>query len=460
MMKLTVLGGGGVRSPFLAKSIINRAEELGIAHVVFMDNDSEKLRIYGGMAKKMAHIINPNVDFTLTTDAVEALTDADFIITTLRVGQDKGRTMDERIALKHNVLGQETIGAGGFAMALRTIPVLVEYCQLAKKHAKPHVRIFNFTNPSGLVTQALRSEGFTNVYGICDAPSEFIKQLHELLNVKEKDMSVECFGLNHLSWFRNIIVKGEDKTKEILNSSKFYEDTDNRLFDPQLIQSMGMLFNEYLYFYYHREKPMDSIQKMGKTRGETILDINNRMYEKLKDMDVEQEFEKAFEIYMMHYYERENSYMAIESGSNRPKQLAVPTVQEIIAKEDDGGYAGVALNFIKALITGEETDMILSVPNKGSIKGLADDDVIEVTCHITKDGAKPVYIGQVPELQMNLIRQVKLFERNAVDAIKYKDKEKAIHALMVHPLINSYSIAKKLVEDYLEAYKEYVGEWR
>ncbi len=113
MMKLTVLGGGGVRSPFLAKSIINRAEELGIAHVVFMDNDSEKLRIYGGMAKKMAHIINPNVDFTLTTDAVEALTDADFIITTLRVGQDKGRTMDERIALNHNVLGQETIGAGG-----------------------------------------------------------------------------------------------------------------------------------------------------------------------------------------------------------------------------------------------------------------------------------------------------------------------------------------------------------
>ncbi len=106
-------------------------------------------------------------------------------------------------------------------------------------------------------------------------------------------MSVECFGLNHLSWFRNIIVKGEDKTKEILNSSKFYEDTDNRLFDPQLIQSMGMLFNEYLYFYYHREKPMDSIQKMGKTRGETILDINNRMYEKLKDMDVEQEFEKS-----------------------------------------------------------------------------------------------------------------------------------------------------------------------
>ncbi len=169
---------------------------------------------------------------------------------------------------------------------------------------------------------------------------------------------------------------------------------------------------------------------------------------------------KAFEIYMMHYYERENSYMAIESGSNRPKQLAVPTVQEIIAKEDDGGYAGVALNFIKALITGEETDMILSVPNKGSIKGLADDDVIEVTCHITKDGAKPISIGQVPELQMNLIRQVKLFERNAVDAIKYKDKEKAIHALMVHPLINSYSIAKKLVEDYLEAYKEYVGEWR
>ena len=145
-MKLTVLGGGGVRSPFLAKSLTNKAKELGIKKLVFMDNDEEKLKIYGGIAKRVAAAVDKDVIFELTTDAEEAVTDANYIITTLRVGQDEGRYQDEKTAQKYGVLGQETTGAGGFAMSLRSIPVLVEYCKLINKKSAPGVIIFNFTN--------------------------------------------------------------------------------------------------------------------------------------------------------------------------------------------------------------------------------------------------------------------------------------------------------------------------
>ena len=459
-MKLVVLGGGGVRSPFLAKSIVTRAKELGINKVVFMDNDSEKLRIYGGLAKHISNCIDDSIEFGLTTDIIEAVTDANFVITTLRVGQDEGRVSDERIALKYNILGQETTGAGGFAMSLRSIPALIEYCELIKQYAKKDAYVFNFTNPSGLVTQALRSAGYDNVYGICDGPSEFINELQALVDAPEDEFSVECFGLNHLSWFRKVMVKGVDKTEDVINNKETYIKTEEHLFDEELVKMQKMLLNGYLYFYYHREKAVECIQKSGKTRGETILEINTRMNEKLSSIDVDKDFDKAFKIFLEHYYERENSYMSIESGNARAKQVVVPSVNEFIKEEDEGGYAGVALTFVKAMQTGKEVEMVLSVPNNGSIEGLEDDDVVEITCKIDKDGAKPVKIGKVPDLQMNLIKQVKLFERTTVEAIREKSIEKAIQGLMVHPLVNSYSLAKVLVHEYLDEYKEFVGDWR
>ncbi len=184
------------------------------------------------------------------------------------------------------------------------------------------------------------------------------------------------------------------------------------------------------------------------------------MYHELVDIDMDKAFDKAFEIYLGYYFERENSYMAIESGNTRAKQVKAPTVTEFINQEDDGGYAGVALNFIETVQTGKKAQMVLSIPNNGSIEGLDDDDVVEITCNINEHDATPIKIGKVDELQMNLIRQVKLFERTVVEAINERSIEKAIKGLMVHPLVNSYSLAKDLVHEYLEEYKEYAGEWR
>lgn len=244
-MKLAVLGGGGVRSPFLAKSIALGAADTGITEVVFMDIDEEKLYTYGKIAKRIAFLINPELEFSLTPSADEALKDADFIITTIRAEGDEGRVFDERTALNLGVLGQETTGAGGFAMALRSIHTLIGYCEKIKELSKENAPVFNFTNPSGLVTQALRTMGYNNVYGVCDAPSGFLRQLKNM--IKREDLTCECFGLNHLSWFCDFKKGAEDCTEEILSHERLYEDTEMVHFEKSLVElSDNFIPNEYL----------------------------------------------------------------------------------------------------------------------------------------------------------------------------------------------------------------------
>ena len=457
-MKLAVIGGGGVRSPFLSQIIARRAKALKINKVVFMDNDECKLNIYGMLSKIVASYVEPDLDFFITTDPVEALRDADFIITTIRVGGDAARVQDERIALKYGVLGQETTGAGGFAMAMRSIPEIIRYFKMVRKYSKPGAVVFNFTNPSGLVTQAARDEGYDNFYGICDGPSGFLQEIARLLNVKSEKIHSECFGLNHLSWFRSVKVDGKEMLGSILSNPLLFRETENKLFDPELVKDLGMLLNGYLYYYYHREKAIDNINRTGRTRGETILDINAKMTKALSEIDIQNDFEHAAGIYLEFMEQRNNSYMAIESGNQSVNPASSYGLETLLNSQDEG-YAGVALGVIEGMVNGKNTEAILSVPNHGSIDGLEDQDIIEVTCQIREGRVKPIKIGKVPDIQMSLIRQVKLYERLAAKAIRERDSKTAIHALMVHPLVQSYSLAKSIVHDYLEAHHRYIGDW-
>lgn len=457
-MKLAVLGGGGVRSPFLAKSLALGAKETGITEVVFMDIDEEKLGIYGKIAKKIAFMIEPELDFSLTSDADEALRDADYIITTIRAEGDEGRVFDERTALDEGVLGQETTGAGGFAMALRSIHTLKDYCEKAKHLSKPDAPIFNFTNPSGLVTQALRTMGYSNTYGVCDAPSGFLRQLREMTG--EKELQFECFGLNHLSWFYGFRKGDRDLSEKVINHPGLYSETEMRLFEKGITElSDYLLPNEYLYFYHYRDKAVSSVISSSKTRGETILEINNHMLLEMRKIDIDKDFQKAFHCFMEHYAMRENSYFSIESGKTRKEKFPVPTAEEYIKQPDNGGYAAVALEFIKAKNTGKPVEMVLSVPNEGALDFLAPQDVCEISCTVDKDGVHPHKVTVVPEMQKNLICAVKHYENLTVEAIMEKSKKKAVKALTVHPLICSYPTAKKLVELYSERYEKYIGKW-
>ncbi|MDV4151377.1 6-phospho-beta-glucosidase [Clostridium sp. AL.422] len=459
-MKLTVLGGGGVRAPFLSKSLAKSAKELGITEIVFMDNDEKKLSMYGNLAMKISKAIDEDIDFKITLDPIEAVKNADYIITTLRVGQDDGRCYDEELAQKYGVLGQETTGVGGFAMALRSIPVLIEYCNLIKLHSNENSIIFNFTNPSGLVTQALRNEGFDNVYGICDGPSAFIRQLSNLFTSKGEYLDITCYGLNHLSYFRNPKINGVSVKDLMFNDEKIYTDTELRLFDKSLIDILDYeMPNEYLYFFYYNDKVIRSIAKTGKTRGDLIRDINIRMTENINKVDPDN-INEVFRIYATHLLEREMSYFSIESGTVRTEKLVVPSFDEFIKSEDDGGYSSIALNFIKAYTGKENVSMTLILPNNGAISKLQNDDTIEITCDITKGKIVPRKIEDIPEVQLQLISTIKNFERFTVESIKEKNKSKAIKALMIHPLINSYNIASKIVDELLNIYSCYVGEWK
>ena len=221
-MKLTVIGGCGSRSLMLAKCLAQQAESLGITEVVFMDTDKERVRVFGSMVKEVFARTAPSVHYVCTADEKEAVGEADFIITTIRAGKEESRIIDERVALKHGVIGQETTGVGGFAMALRSIPTLLHYCELIRGYANPNVMVFNFTNPAGLVTQALRDQGYSFVYGICDAPSGFLRQVAWLYNTEASDLQVHLIGLNHLSYFTSVKKDNREMLPEILKNPMLY----------------------------------------------------------------------------------------------------------------------------------------------------------------------------------------------------------------------------------------------
>ncbi|MDL4616313.1 glycoside hydrolase [Citrobacter amalonaticus] len=451
-MKLTVLGGGGVRSAFLAKSLAYNAHRIGLQEVVFLDNAEENLKIFGEIARYVFATIRPDIRFSLTTDPVSALKNSNYVITTLRVGGDESRVRDERIALNHNTLGQETTGAGGFAMAMRSIPAILNYCRLIEEHAAPDAILFNFTNPSGLVTEAIIKSGFKRrVYGICDAPSELIRELPAILNCDEADLKVECYGLNHFSWFTHFTVKGEDVTDKLVSNPELYSKTAMQYFSPVLVQLCDkQLLNEYLYYYYYREVALKAIQDAPETRGETIARINKEMREELQNVDAQANPEAAFDIWMKHYLRRENSYMQSESHQEKFNTRTPLTLQQFIEEPDSGGYAGVALDILEAVNSATSKRIVVSLQNNGTLDFLRPDDVIEISCDLSKEGLKPVTPIHVPDAQKNMISCVKEYERLAVDAIMRKDKFLAIRALMAHPLIGSWSLAEQLVGEYLD----------
>lgn len=447
-LKIAVIGGAGVRTVIFINGLLKRYKALQIDEVVLYDINQPKLEI---ITKLCRHVIQRNekdLKLSMAATAVEAIQGADYIVTTLRVGGDHSRVVDESIALENGVIGQETTGVGGFSMAVRTIPVLLEYCELIQKHA-PNAWIFNFTNPSGLVTQALRNAGYDKIIGICDAPSSTKFRMAHKLGVDEKDLYVEFFGLNHLSWISSVKKYGEEILQKLLNDDEFLNDIQEfSMFDADLLRHIGFLPNEYLYYYYHREKALENILKSGATRGKTIETVNVKMMEELKAMDIDKNPEEALQTFLYYMAIRENSYMSIETGDQDRKvvergNLEVP---------DGMGYAGVMLDCIEGLQADKGRNLVLSVPNNGCIYGLEDNDVIEVTCHVSKEGIHPVPIGEVPEHCYLLIRLIKLYEKLTVKAIQTKSKETAIEALTLHPLVSSYSLAKKLVEEYDKSY--------
>ena len=447
-MRIGVIGGAGVRTVIFINGLLKRYKALHIDEVVLYDIDREKLAVIGRLCRHVVRRAGMDLIVREVFDPIEAIRGMDYIVTILRVGGDHSRVIDETVALKNGVIGQETTGAGGFSMAARTIPVLLDYCRLIERYA-PEAWVFNFTNPSGLVTQALHSAGCHRVIGICDAPSSMKYRMAKYLDVSEDDLYVEFFGLNHLSWIRSVQLKGEEIMPRLIADDGFLSGIQElEVFDPDAIRKTGLLPNEYLYYFYHREKALANIKKSTRTRGQIIEDVNARMMRELRGMDMDAHPEDALQTFLYYMQLRENSYMSIESGSaSRPmlEKGSLPVPEGI-------GYAGVMLDCIEGLQSAEARTLVLSVLNQGAIPFLRDEDVVEVTCRVSERGIEPVKQASVPALCETYIRLIKRYERLTVEAVLEGNEDKAVEALMIHPLVNSWSLARKLIDDYNEAY--------
>ena len=456
-MKITVIGGGGVRSLFLASSLARRSGALGITHIVFMDNDAEKLRVFGELALRAAHLEAPDVDFSLETDPEKSLKEADYVITTIRSGGDAARVRDERIALSCGVIGQETTGAAGFSFAMRTIPALAHYCGIIKQQAKKSVKVFNFTNPAGLVSQALRDLGFNFTYGICDAPSGAMRQFAAMFGENAEVVSAEVYGLNHLSFYDEIKLNGKNITEQVIEDDRSYKETDLRFFDKQLVRHLGCVPNEYLYYYFYPEKALENMRKSDKTRGEVIEEVNKNLIRELSEKNIkdgdENTFNNCLSIYEKWFEKRETMYMANETGVPRSGKWKLNLKTE-------SGYAGIALKYIEATAgNGGNHSMVLCVPNGNAIPGLEPDDIVEASCDIVSGEAVPHTFNAIPPARLEFIRRVKTYERLASKAIIENDMALAVDALALHPLVNSYSIAMRLVPQYFELNAPYGFEY-
>jgi 6-phospho-beta-glucosidase len=457
-MKLTIIGGGGVRTPLLINSILRRAERLKLEELCLMDIHAEKLQIIGALVKNLVNQAESNVRVTTTTEAQAALEGARYIITTIRVGAEAGRILDEKIALRNGVLGQETTGPGGFAMALRSIPAILNYAELLEK-VNPGAWTFNFTNPSGLVTQALFDAGYRRVVGICDGANMAQHAVARWFSVKPNQLHAEVFGLNHLSWTRRVLLDGKDLLHPLLYEPAFRQMTMLRLFEPDLIREIDMFLNEYLFYFYYREEALRQINLEEQTRGEKVELINQHIFEEIKMIDPVYNPMEALAAYYKFNEQRSSTYMPYTVIQNQVNPIEVPEQTTRTREEEEEGYAGVALNIMEAMETGEPLFTGLNVPNQGAISGMADDDVVEVSCRVDGSGIHPLPIGKIPAHQLQLMGMVKLYERLTVTAIHNRSRQQAVMALMNHPLVLSYSLASKLVDEYLAAHRAYIGEW-
>ena len=383
-------------------------------------------------------------------------------MTAFRAGYLESRVVDEQVPLKYGVLGQETTGPGGFAMALRTIPVMLEYVELIRQLA-PQAWLLNFTNPAGMVTEAItRVAGFERAVGICDNPAAMLRSAAVHLGAKPEDLFPEYYGLNHLGWMRSIYLNGEDQAPGLIRA---FKEGAARLeglpFNPELVEALGVIPTESLYFYYSPRQSVETLVRAGQSRAQQILPFNQQLFANLQRIRDEEEPPETVEaVYARYLDQRHSTYMTLETGSAAhgapqtiEREAEAPEVETQIAGAAEG-YSAVALGVIEAL-TQNPTAMILNVPNRGALPGLAEDDVVEVTCFVGGDVIRPLAMGCLPEHALGLMKMVKAYERLTIQAAVEKSYSLAVKALALHPLVPSYEVAKAILDDYLEIHGDY-----
>ena len=439
-MRLTIIGGGGFRVPQVFEAAADPAGPVRITEVALYDVDEARLTVMARVLGRMADQLPDPPRVVATTDLDEALRGARFVFTAVRIGGTEGRVRDERTALRLGVLGQETVGPGGLAYALRTVPFMTALAGRIVQVA-PEAWVINFTNPAGIVTEAMRRVLGDRVIGICDTPIGLMRRASAALSGDPVPGGFDYVGLNHLGWLRSVTIGGVDRLPDLLaDDARLTGIEEARLMGLDWVRALGALPNEYLYYYYFNREAVSRINAAGQTRGEFLRDQQAAFYAKAAGA------EDAHAVWTETHRQREATYMA----ESRPEGAE----GERRPEDAEGGYHRVALDLMAALATGRPATMILDVPNGDLVPELPPEAVIEVGCVADADGVHPWPIAPVEASMLGLMTTVKAVEQLTIDAALHGDATLAWRALGQHPLVDSVAVGRHLLDDYCQAFPD------
>jgi 6-phospho-beta-glucosidase len=464
-MRLLIAGGGGFRVPLIYRALVS-GRFAGLAtELVLFDVDSARLDAVTAVLRSMPVEAGARLPVRSTISLPAALAGADMVFAAIRPGGTAGRVADERVAQDLGLLGQETTGAGGISYALRTIPHMLELARLMKEHC-PEAWLVNFTNPAGMVTEALVPVLGRRVIGICDSAGGLVQRAASAAGAVLPDGRLDTvgyYGLNHLGWLYKLESGGRDVLPELLaDPGALQSFEEGRLFPQPFLAGLGALPNEYLYYYYRGEEARLAMRAMASTRGETIHVQQQELYPRLAAAG-----DHAFRLWEEARRSREEGYLAearADGGQRDENDLA------------GGGYERVALAAMSALSGAGHTQLILNTRNslpsetmpataeaaayQAAIPGLPADAVVEIPCTVAPDGAHPVPQQQPPEPRLGLLRRVKDVERLTVRAAVNGDRDAALAAFALHPLVDSADLAAELLAGYERSFPALQELWR
>jgi 6-phospho-beta-glucosidase len=423
-LKICVIGGGSTYTPELIEGFIEKQAELGLDTVTLMDTDQDRLRVVGGFSERMIRAAGSPLKLVLSTERTQALEGADYVISQIRVGGNAQRVIDEKTPMPYGIVGQETTGPGGFAKALRTIPVILSVAADMEKLCA-QAWLINFTNPSGLITEALVKHSNVRVIGLCNLPINMIHQVAGYLGVPPGRISLDYVGLNHLSWMRGAYLDGQEVTEVVL--AKAIEEANQAAeghspFSPELIRMLGMLPCYYLRYYYHHDQVLEEQRSADKTRGEQVQEIEEKLLAMYAD----------------------------------PQLVTKP---EELEKRGGALYSTAAVSLIAAIVGNKNEVHIVNCRNRGALADLPEGAVVEVPCLVGAAGPIPLTVGHLPVLARGLVHSVKAYEELTIEAAVTGDRRTGLQALVTHPLVPSFRVAKALFNSILQANREYLPQF-
>ncbi|PTS79001.1 6-phospho-beta-glucosidase [Sphingomonas sp. HMWF008] len=446
--KLTLIGGGGVRTPLVTFGVNDAAEALGARELVLWDPDADRLAIMAAMGRAIVKAEGGSLIVREATSIEDAVEGAAFVMNSIRVGGIAGRAADERITIEHGYPGQETTGPAGAAMAMRTVPIALEQARLVER-LSPDAWIVNFTNPAGLITQAIANHTNAKIVGICDTPTELFHNIAHALGATLADVECDYVGLNHLGWVRGIRLHGEDVFDRVLEDDGVLDKLYSApVFDKAMIRALRLIPTEYLFFYYERRRALANQCKHGSSRGTEVEALNVELIATLRDRLAADDGASAIAAYAAYLNRRSGSYMKLEAEGG--SAFDPESTFHIDPFRVASGYHKIAIDVMSGLTGAVPATIVVNTRNLGAIPGLPDRDIVETSSRIARDSVTPLPIAPLPDPAIGLVHGIKAYERAAIDAALTGERPTARKALLIHPAIGEWDPTGALLADLLD----------